>query len=423
VSWITRTLGDVCDDVRGTIRTGPFGSQLHESDYLDEGIPVVMPKDIVGGKVSSLSIARISETDAHRLAQHRLSVGEIVYGRRGDIGRQALITHREAGWLCGTGCLRISLGNTILDPIYLHYYLSDADVVTGIANQAVGATMPNLNTAILRSVPVTYPPLPVQRKIAAILSAYDDLIENNTRRIQILEEMAQTLYREWFVHFRFPGHEQIKMVESEMGLIPEKWRVTNIGTVVDYVARGVTPQYVAHSSRFIINQKANRGLLLDANQLKELAPSLKLPEDKLARFGDLLINCLGEGTLGRVHFFTGPERVWAVDQHITICRASDLGITNYLYWMLSSEDGQAKIQSLKSGTTSMTMFNISSLRGFQFYCPNIELLTKFFNICNPLWKSMCSLTKVNLNLCRTRDLLLPKLISGEVDIAELDIAI
>ncbi|MCF6311776.1 MAG: restriction endonuclease subunit S, partial [Verrucomicrobiales bacterium] len=202
--WCQTSLGEICDKIDGVIKTGPFGSQLHESDYTEEGTPVVMPKNIIEGKVSTKSIARISTIDIERLSQHKLKPGDIVYGRRGDIGRQALVTLRENGWLCGTGCLRLSLGDEIVDPKFLHYYLRDKKVIRYISNQAVGATMPNLNTTILRNIPVCYPPLPEQKRIAGILSAYDDLIENNLRRIKILEEMAQSLYREWFVHFRFP---------------------------------------------------------------------------------------------------------------------------------------------------------------------------------------------------------------------------
>jgi len=231
VETITRTLGAVCDEANGIICTGPFGTQLHESDYVDIGLPVIMPKNILDGNISTENIARISDEDAKRLSKYRLIKGDIVYGRRGDIGRRALIKDRENGWLCGTGCLRISLGYSIIDPEYLAYFLSQDDVVTWIYNQAVGATMPNLNTGIIRSIPISYPSLPTQRKIAAILSAYDDLIENNTRRTKILEEMAQTIYREWFVNFRFPGHEKVKMVESELGMIPEGWEIKRIGEI------------------------------------------------------------------------------------------------------------------------------------------------------------------------------------------------
>src|SRR5438067_11535941 len=103
--------------------------------------------------------------------------------------------------------------------------------------------MPNLNTAIIRSISISYPPLPIQYKIAAILSAYDDLIENNTRRIKILEEMAQSLYREWFVHFRFPGHEGVRLVESELGPVPEGWEVVPLSQVAGVNAEAVKNGY------------------------------------------------------------------------------------------------------------------------------------------------------------------------------------
>ena len=131
---VTRTLGEICDEVDGTIQTGPFGSQLHQSDYRDVGTPVVMPKDLIEGRVSVEGIARIGVEDVERLSRHKLSSGDIVYARRGDIGRRALITSREAGWMCGTGCMRISLGDTVVHPIFLYYYLGQPSVVAWIYN-------------------------------------------------------------------------------------------------------------------------------------------------------------------------------------------------------------------------------------------------------------------------------------------------
>jgi type I restriction enzyme, S subunit len=234
MEFTKRTLGDICDEVRGIVQTGPFGSQLHKSDYKDEGIPVVMPKNIIDDKVSIEEIARIGKEDVERLSQHKLQKGDIVYGRRGDIGRRALTREEQTGWLCGTGCIKISLQNSsILEPSFLYYYLGQPEIVSWIYNQAIGATMPNLNTSIIRSIPITYPPLTAQRKITSILSNYDNLIENNTRRIEILEQMAKLIYEEWFVKFRFPGHENVKMVSSELGEIPEGWEVKAFSEVID----------------------------------------------------------------------------------------------------------------------------------------------------------------------------------------------
>ena len=187
-----------------------------------------MPKDIIEGRIDTEGVARVSPAHVERLSRHRLKTGDIVYGRRGDIGRQALIRKEQEGWFCGTGCLRLSLKDSVLNPLFLHYYLRQESVVSWIANQAVGATMPNLNTAILRSVPVKAPPLPVQRRIASILSAYDELIENNQRRIQILETMARALYREWFVEFRFPGHENVPASLHPSAIFPKGWEVKKL---------------------------------------------------------------------------------------------------------------------------------------------------------------------------------------------------
>ena len=180
--WEIRTLGEVVDEAGGTIRTGPFGSQLHQSDYQQEGVPVVMPKDIIAGRVSEDGIARIGEGDVERLAQHCLLEGDIVYGRRGDIGRHALIGVRETGWLCGTGCLRISLGNAPLTPLFLHYYLDQENVVGWIKNHAIGATMPNLNTNILRAVEVLCPPRHLVDRFTEVVRGMEGATRNLSAR-------------------------------------------------------------------------------------------------------------------------------------------------------------------------------------------------------------------------------------------------
>lgn len=224
--WATKTIGELCDSGGGKVQTGPFGSQLHESDYSNTGIPVVMPKDIFGGMIDETDIARVSEAHVDRLRRHKLSKGDIVYGRRGDIGRQALVRDENVGWLCGTGCLRITLGQSAVSPEFLHRYLNLSEVIRWIEGQAIGATMLNLNTSILRRMPVSFPAnRATQEKIAAILSAYDELIDNNKRRIALLEKMAEEIYREWFVRLRFPGYEKVKKVKG----VPEGWEVKKLG--------------------------------------------------------------------------------------------------------------------------------------------------------------------------------------------------
>src|SRR5690606_5072455 len=124
-------------------------------------------------------IVRISEDDANRLSQHRLKAGDIVYSRRGDVEKRALIREREEGWLGGTGCLKVRLGSNVVDPLFASLFLGHPAIREWIVRHAVGATMPNLNTSIMSAVPFVLPPLAEQRAIAAVLGALDDKIELN----------------------------------------------------------------------------------------------------------------------------------------------------------------------------------------------------------------------------------------------------
>lgn len=188
---MTTTLRDVCA-AGGLIQTGPFGSQLHASDYIDRGVPVIMPTNIGENRVVEEGIARVSEQMANSLARHRLRAGDIVYSRRGDITRRALIRD-EVGWLCGTGCLLVRPGDGT-DPVWLSYWLGTPDTRSWLMQHAVGATMPNLNTDILASVPVARPPLDEQRRIAEVLGALDDLIDTNEQLKSGLDELARATF-------------------------------------------------------------------------------------------------------------------------------------------------------------------------------------------------------------------------------------
>ena len=251
------TLGELIAAHGGLIQTGPFGSQLHQSDYSEEGIPVVMPKDIRGGRVDENSIARVPEIKARSLSRHYLKLGSIVFPRRGEVSKCAYIDEGSAGFLCGTGCFKIEPPEEVLKPKFLYYYLGLRHVVEWLERNAVGTTMLNLNTKIIGGIRIPLIPMQTQETIVSILSAYDDLIENNRRRIQLLEQAARLLYREWFVHLRFPGHEHVAITDG----VPEGWGKKTLGDIIEIkkgknitketasegkipvVAGGLTPAY------------------------------------------------------------------------------------------------------------------------------------------------------------------------------------
>lgn len=190
--WRRTSLGQLCAEGAGAIQTGPFGSQLHASDYVRSGIPSVMPQNIGDNVISEGGIARIAEADADRLSKYLLAEGDIVYSRRGDVKRRALVREHEAGWLCGTGCLRVRVG-TATRPLFMSYYLGEPEIQDWVARHAVGATMPNLNTSILGEVPVVLPPADVVDGVHERLAAMDRSTVQVTNENRTLADLRDTL--------------------------------------------------------------------------------------------------------------------------------------------------------------------------------------------------------------------------------------
>ncbi|MFL9965129.1 restriction endonuclease subunit S [Paraburkholderia sediminicola] len=191
--WRIMALADVLANHGGTIQTGPFGSQLHASDYVESGIPVVMPKDIQGRRVSAASIACIGPQDADRLQRHKLKTGDIVFSRRGDVERHALISEREVGWLCGTGCLLVRPGPSCLSSSFLSMTLDAPRARQWLVRHAIGATMPNLNTSILGSVPVVLPDTKVLEIFEETVSATEAQLTQNSELANTLSSIRDTL--------------------------------------------------------------------------------------------------------------------------------------------------------------------------------------------------------------------------------------
>lgn len=172
VGWNHSTLAAEAKRCGGFIQTGPFGSQLHASDYVDEGVPVVMPQDLNNRRISVERIVRVTEEMAQRLTRHRVKPGDVVYSRRGDVERHALVSDREAGWLCGTGCLLVRLGAAWPSQAYLSEVLDLPVTREWLVRHAVGATMPNLNTSILGDVPLLMPSEPLLHAFEAVAGPF-----------------------------------------------------------------------------------------------------------------------------------------------------------------------------------------------------------------------------------------------------------
>jgi len=191
--WQFTTLGAEAQCHGGRIQTGPFGSQLHASDYVAEGVPVVMPQDLSNRRVSTTRVARIKESNAVRLSRHRLEVGDIIYSRRGDVERHAQIGTREAGWLCGTGCLLVRMGPLWPSPAFISLALDRPETRAWISQHAIGATLPNLNTGILSAVPLIISTESLLRAFTRIAEPIEQLISANNEQSHTLAIIRDTL--------------------------------------------------------------------------------------------------------------------------------------------------------------------------------------------------------------------------------------
>ena len=405
------------------LKTGPFGTQLHASDYVKEGTPVINVRNIGQGNVVQDKLEFISEKTVQRLHSHLLEQGDIVFGRKGAVERHAYIQHQNARWFQGSDCLRLRLKSPSIDPKFVSFCLLLESHKTWMANQCShGSTMASLNQEIVSRIPLYLPPLPTQRKIAAILSAYDDLIENNTRRIAILEEMAQSLYREWFVHFRFPGHEKKRLVESELGLIPEGWAVKTIGEVVEILGGG-TPSTSnleywddGNVNWFSPSDLTAVGTMFVTNSTKKIT-TLGLQKSSARMFPAYSVTMTSRATIGVVAINTQPA---CTNQGFITCIPNEkLSAYQIYFWLAENKE---KINTLASGATFKEI-NKATFRKLPIVIADTTANKQFNEMLAPIGKQIENLIAKNANLRQTRNLLLPKLISGEVDVEGLDIQI
>ncbi|WP_162178613.1 restriction endonuclease subunit S [Deinococcus marmoris] len=305
-----------------------------------------------------------------------------------------------------------------LDQKFLRYVIASPDFTAYIKPIVTGATVPHISGGQIESHRFPIPPLPTQRKIAAILSAYDDLIENNTRRVRVLEDMARALYREWFVEYRYPGHEQDEFVEDEQGRRPEGWEWLAIKDVAPVVTRGVAPKYTDDSDDLVINQKCIRDQRL--NLIPARRHSSKVPPIKVIRFGDVLINSTGVGTLGRVAQVYQETENLTVDTHVTIVRADPTKM-DLDYFGLVLMGLQSEFEAAGVGSTGQTELGRERIGMTALLVPPLQLQADFGMRVQPMRRLVEQLLLRNANLRRTRDLLLPRLVSGELDVSGLDI--
>lgn len=404
-----------------TVRGGKRVPKDHDFVNSKTIHPYIRARDIRGGNINSDDLVYISSETYEKIKKYTVKYNDVCVTIAGNIGDVGLIPYSLAGANLTENAINlIHLKNC--DPNYLKFCLLHPDVQEQMKLLAAGAAQPKLGIYKVQSVAIPFPSIAIQRKIAGILSAYDDLIENNTRRIQILEEMAQTIYREWFIHFRFPGHENIRKVDSgtELGMIPEGWEIVPFSHLVE-----INPKLSINKDQ--LNPYVGMDALSTNSMCIDFEKIVMRKGNSGAKFQNTdvlfprITPSLENGKTGYVEFLDEEQIAFGSTEFI-VFREKELS-SEIIYFL--SREHNFRENAIKSmvGASGRQRVQLACFDNFLMPKPPKELIDNFSELVSKIIKNIHVYSKANSNLCITRDLLLPKLINGEIDVTYLDIVI
>lgn len=401
-------LGDVVRFINGDRSTNyPKGN-----DYVDDGTPFISAADLEEGRIAYSKVRRISSGAYERLRSGKIQQGDVLFCLRGTIGKIAFVNSNEIGAIASS--LVIVRATEKIDPRYLFFGLSSQAGQQAAIALNNGAAQPNLSVGELQKIHFPLPSAIIQRTIADILSSYDELIENSQRRIKILESMARALYREWFVNFRFPGHEFIPRVQSSLGKIPEGWEVKKLGDFVQFKSgfafkSGTFTADGEHRLVTIKNvQDGSFSPECDSrmDELPERMPNYCVLDD-----GDILLSLTGN--VGRVCLVFGGQ--FLLNQRVSKLVPAETLDRALTYCLFRETSMRVKLEQISNGVAQQ---NLSPIQAAQLECvyPPRELRQQFDQLADPMIQRIVQLYSTIQNLRRTRDLLLPRLLSGQIGV-------
>lgn len=389
------------------IRTGPFGTQLRASDYVASGIPVINVRNIGYGTINEEKLEYIDEQTSMRLSMHLLRTNDIVFGRKGAVDRHAFIIEKYNGWLQGSDCIRLRVNTKKLLPQYLSYYFLTKRHKGFMESMCShGSTMASLNQKILEKIEFPYVSVENQMKIVEVLSAIDRKVMVNRNINANLQQQAQAIFKSWFVDFEL--FQDGEFVESELGPIPKGWRVGELSEIAT-ITMGQSPSGKSY------NEEGNGSVFFQGR----------------AEFGNRFPT--------RRLYTTEPKRMAEANSVLMSVRAP-VGDINVAYEKCCIGRGLASIQSKFEYSSYMlyqmlslkrqldvfngegTVFgsiNRDTLNAMKVLIPDEDSIEKFECIVAPMDK----LVRTNYDeICRLeilRDTLLPKLMSGELSVNEV----
>lgn len=399
MSWKKAKLSECCQSISDGDHQAPPKS--------NKGIPFVTISNIKDNSFDFTNCMHVPQSYYDNLlAKRKPQKGDILYSVVGSFGIPVLI--KENVKFTFQRHITILRPNPhIVEPAYMYYSMLSKAFFLQADAAAIGAAQRTISLSSLQNLTINLPDLPTQRRIASILSAYDDLIENNRRQIKLLEEAAQRLYREWFVELRFPGHEGVKVVDG----VPEGWMKGTVDNIVKLLSG-----YPFKSSEYVSSGKYR---LITIKNVKdgEFSPDNvdyidqlpdKVPSHCILTEGDILLSLTGN--IGRVCIVNGYN--YLLNQRVAKLQTLHPA---YAYCMFRSKEMLNKMTALSNGVAQQ---NLSPIRAekIRILIPSSNLLSQFKNIVEPIISQIILLNNQITFACEARDRLLPELMDGEMEV-------
>lgn len=364
----------------------------------DAGYPLVRTSDIKRGRIDLSSVQRVNEETYKKWTKRAVPrAGDLILAREAPVGNVAIVT-RGMNPVLGQRTVLLRPDRKYVDSTYLCALLLGDEIQYWMNAVANGATVPHLNMSDIRLLKLTgLPSIEMQQKIGRAVASFDDLIENNLRRIEILEEMPRSLYQEWFVHFRFPGHEDYKLVDSELGLIPEGWQAGSVGDCLS-LQRGFDLPVKARQTDGTVPVIAASGPHGFHNEAKVVGPGVTTGRS---------------GTVGVSTHVSGD--FWPLNTTLWV-KEFKRGASSFSYALLQSLD-----LNRVAGGAAVPTLNRNHVHAMPHTVPPEDLAIRYEQAMSPAVALKFNLIQQNRVLSEARDLLLPRLVSGELDVSELDL--
>ncbi|MCG9558000.1 restriction endonuclease subunit S [Vibrio kanaloae] len=438
--WVTTTLGDIALGRDGAV-DGPFGSNLPASCYQDVGIPVVRGSNLsVGlGEFKDDGFVYVSDSTFDKLSRSECKVGDIVFTKKGTLGQTGLITseHKFDRYLLSSNQMRLRVDPTKAISEYVYFCVSSKKTILKLIKDSESTGVPKINLAYLKSIQIELPSIEIQKEIIGHLGALNSKITLNNQINQTLEQMAQTLFKSWFVDFdpvkakmngeQPKGMDAVtaalfpeKLVESELGLIPEGWEIHKTQDLFDVKDGTHDSPKKAEEGHYLVTSKHITKGKIDTSSAYQISDAdfEKVNQRSKVDTFDILLTMIG--TVGEVVVVYDNPVEFAI-KNVGLFKTSQKPELVWLfYWHLQSFKMKHYLEARMAGTTQQYL-TLKTLRTIPVVLPSDELLAKFNEVMSPLMEKISDNHKQSHTLSNLRDTLLPKLLSGEIDLENLQV--